>query len=205
MYVLRPTCYRGSARPDGGSPFGPTQGGFTLIEALITLLVVSIGLLGVAALQVVGLQGGAGAFRHSQATWLTYDMADRMRANIDPAALDRDDTSVGPDAIADHYNGISLNATSTPNGQACGSGDDCTRAQMVLFDTDQWLDGINDLPNGTATVDEDLAVGGRYRIRVMWDEVNAGSQDIDAEVGCPTVNPADPVVTQTCVELWVQP
>lgn len=177
------------------------QRGMTLIEALITLLVVSIGLLGVAALQVVGLQEGASAFRHSQATWLAYDMADRIRANIDPAALDPDDTSVGPDAIADHYDGIALNAASTPNGQACGVGNDCTRAQMVLFDTDQWLDEINDLPNGAGTVDEDLAVGGRYRIRVMWDEVSAGSQDIDVETGCPS----DQSIDQACVEIWVQP
>lgn len=191
----------GPARQYGrGDAIARTQGGVTLIEALITLMVVSIGLLGVAAMQVIGLQEGASAFRHSQAIWLAYDMADRMRANVDPAALDPADSSAGPDAIADHYDGISLAAGDTPDGQACGPGVTCSGAQMVAFDSDRLLEGIADLPNGAATVDEVTVTGGRYRIRIMWDEVRAGPTA--AQVGCPT---AAPPVTQTCVELFVQP
>ena len=175
------------------------QQGVTLIEALITLLVVSVGLLGVAAMQVVGLQEGASALRQSQAIWLAYDMADRIRANLDPAALDPGDPSAGPEDIADHYTGISLTAASKPHGQRCGAGANCTREQMVLFDSDRWLEGLESLPNGAGRVEEDGAVGGRYRIRVMWDEVRAGA--IDNQRGCPTGQDVD----QTCVELWVQP
>jgi type IV pilus assembly protein PilV len=55
--------------------------GFTLIEALVALLVLSIGLLGVAALQLTALQNNNNALFRSQATYLAYDIADRIRAN----------------------------------------------------------------------------------------------------------------------------
>jgi len=55
--------------------------GFTLIEVLITIIVLAIGLLGMAALQSTGLKNNNSAYMRSQATVLAYDMADRMRAN----------------------------------------------------------------------------------------------------------------------------
>jgi len=60
--------------------------GFTLLEVLIALVVLSIGLLGIAALQGVGLRSSHGAQLASQAGLLAYDMADRIRAN--PRTLD---------------------------------------------------------------------------------------------------------------------
>ena len=55
--------------------------GFTLVEALIALLVLSIGLLGVAGLQLAALRQNNSASQRSQATFLAYDIIDRMRAN----------------------------------------------------------------------------------------------------------------------------
>jgi type IV pilus assembly protein PilV len=55
--------------------------GTTLIETLVALLVLSIGLLGVAGLQMTSLQNNRGAHLRSQAQVLAYDVADRMRAN----------------------------------------------------------------------------------------------------------------------------
>ena len=57
--------------------------GFTLVEALVALLALSIGLLGVAALQLTGLRNNLSAAWRSQATYLSYDIIDRMRANRD--------------------------------------------------------------------------------------------------------------------------
>ncbi len=59
----------------------PMQGGMTLIEVLVALLVLSIGLLGVAGLQWQALRSNHGAHLRSQATILAHDIADRMRAN----------------------------------------------------------------------------------------------------------------------------
>jgi type IV pilus assembly protein PilV len=55
--------------------------GFTLIEVLVALVVLSMGLLGVAALQLTSLRANTSAAQRSQATFLAYDIADRMRAN----------------------------------------------------------------------------------------------------------------------------
>ncbi|MEP7243215.1 MAG: type IV pilus modification protein PilV [Gammaproteobacteria bacterium] len=55
--------------------------GFTLTEALVALLVLSIGLLGVAGLQIASLRASGGSAKRSQATFLAYDIIDRMRAN----------------------------------------------------------------------------------------------------------------------------
>lgn len=57
------------------------QAGFSLLEVLIALLVLSIGLLGLAGLQTASLQSNQSAAQVSQATFLAYDMFDRMRAN----------------------------------------------------------------------------------------------------------------------------
>jgi type IV pilus assembly protein PilV len=55
--------------------------GFTLVEALIALLCLSIGLLGIAGLQLTGLRSNLSSSFRSQATYLSYDILDRMRAN----------------------------------------------------------------------------------------------------------------------------
>jgi len=57
------------------------QRGVTLIEILITLLVLAIGLLGLAALQGVSLQTGQVAYQRSQAVSIAYEVADFARAN----------------------------------------------------------------------------------------------------------------------------
>lgn len=68
-------CRRGSARGRKGAS------GFTMIEVLIALIVLSLGLLGLASLQVATTKFNHSAYLRSQATRLAYSMADRMRAN----------------------------------------------------------------------------------------------------------------------------
>jgi type IV pilus assembly protein PilV len=65
------------------------QSGLTLIEILVSLLVLSIGLLGVAALQGFTLQANQGAYHRTQAVNTVYEVAEFMRTNRgNPAALD---------------------------------------------------------------------------------------------------------------------
>ena len=62
------------------------QNGFTLLEVLVTLLIVSLGLLGIAGIIANSLKVNQGAFTRSQASWLATDIVDRMRANRGGAA-----------------------------------------------------------------------------------------------------------------------
>ena len=55
------------------------QHGVSLVESMIALLVISIGLLGIAALQVTSISQNSSAFHHSQAVWAAYDMSDRIQ------------------------------------------------------------------------------------------------------------------------------
>lgn len=57
------------------------QRGFTLVEALITAIVMAVGLLGLAGLQIAGMKSNHSAYLRSQATIASYDLLDRMRAN----------------------------------------------------------------------------------------------------------------------------
>lgn len=113
----------------------PRQNGFTLIEVLIAMLVLSIGLLGIAALQATGLRSSHSATLRSQATQLAYDMADRMRANL-----------AGYEGGA--YNNI------TPGGSptSCLS-NSCTPQQMAEYDVWEWNETIaRELPRGVGVV-----------------------------------------------------
>ena len=78
-----------------------SEKGFTLIEILVAILVLSIGLLGLAGLQATGLQSNHSGYLRSQATIFAYEMADRLRANP-------------PTAISGNYD-ISL-TDSAPSG-----------------------------------------------------------------------------------------
>lgn len=69
--------------------------GFTLVEALVALLVLSIGLLGVAGLQLTALKNNNSASFRSQATYLAYDITDRMRANRARAVSGLYDVNLG--------------------------------------------------------------------------------------------------------------
>lgn len=64
----------------GSAPFPAGCRGATLVEVLIAVVVLAIGLLGYAALQSTSLQAVHSAQSRSQATWLAYDIADRLRA-----------------------------------------------------------------------------------------------------------------------------
>jgi type IV pilus assembly protein PilV len=55
--------------------------GFTLIEVLVTLLVLAIGILGIASLQMQGLRGTHEALLHTQAGTLAVDMSERLLAH----------------------------------------------------------------------------------------------------------------------------
>ena len=58
-----------------------SSAGFTLIEVLVALIIVSIGLLGLAGLQATSVRFNQQAYLRSQAVQQAYDMADRIRAN----------------------------------------------------------------------------------------------------------------------------
>ncbi len=126
--------------PTARRPAPSRARGFTLIESLVALLVLSIGLLGIAAMQLASLQANNGAFQRTQATFLAQDIADRMRANRTAAINGEYDFAFGtaaPDAPATVAEGdIALwkaRLAATLPAAASGDPDDAPDAEI---DTD---------------------------------------------------------------------
>lgn len=138
--------------------------GFTLIEVLISMIILAIGLLGLAALQTTGLRNNLSAYNRSQATQLAYDIADRMRANIADAELLVNSTYIYTTA-----NPVTAVAVQADCMQVANT---CTTAQMAQNDLFEWNTNVNTiLPLG----DGDIAVAGSiFTITINWDDNRDG-------------------------------
>jgi type IV pilus assembly protein PilV len=130
--------------------------GFTLVEALVALVVLSIGLLGIASMQLSSLRWNHGASMRSQATLLAYDIVDRMRANQIAANAGEYDMALG----------------TTPTG-----------ATVARSDLIRWKEGlVRTLPDGDGSVTRQL-VGTTmtYVITVQWND-SRGERQTDPNV-----------------------
>ena len=127
--------------------------GFSLIEAMVSLVVLSVGMIGIAALYVQSLSAGRTALYRTQAINLVADMADRIRTNRLGAA---------------GYGGGAANNN-------CDAGVDCTPAQMAAHDLFIWGPQVAALlPNGVGAVQYAGGVPPTYTIQVTWQEVGLG-------------------------------
>ena len=100
--------------------------GFSLIEALVALVVVGVGMLGIAALYVTTLRANGSALSRSQAVNLASDLGDRIRANRNAGTSYQ---SAGSE---------------TAPGVICqGSGTSCSATQLAASDLYLWQMQIN--------------------------------------------------------------
>lgn len=152
------------------------ESGFTLIEILVSLIVLAVGFLGMAALQSSSMQGTASTYFRTQADMLANDLSERIRAN-----------RTGSEAGDYAYGGGGAAAAS------CGGTDSCDSATMAQADIDEWSDWVeNSLPSGDAIVTE---LGQNFwAIQVMWDERRNGATGtgcnptIETDLACLIVN-----------------
>lgn len=124
--------------------------GFSLVEVLIALVIMSVGMLGIAGLYVHSMQAGrTSMFRHHAVT-LAGDVADRIRANP---------TAVGTYALG-------------PLDNNCVDGGiDCTPDEMAENDIAVWQQVAADmLPAGQVLIVFTAGVAPTYQITVQWNE-----------------------------------
>ncbi len=147
--------------------------GSSMIELLITLVITSIGLLGLANIQLIGLRNNVFAYNRTQAIILASDMSDRMRANSEAV-------------IAGDYIQTTSTAYST-----CRSASGCSSSEMAKNDTYEWLQLVGELPSGAGLVCIDSTpnstdtpaspacdgLGSIYTIKIWWDDDRDGSID----------------------------
>ncbi|MBX3704488.1 MAG: type IV pilus modification protein PilV [Steroidobacteraceae bacterium] len=119
------------------------QRGATLVEALVALLVLSIGLLGVAALQMEALRSNHGAHLRSQATVLAQDIADRMRANRTAALAGAYDIALGANPAGAALSDLDLTTWKDTLADILPAGDGAVAlAGNVATITVQWTDRL---------------------------------------------------------------
>lgn len=145
--------------------------GFTLIEVLVSVLILLVGLLGVVGMQMLSLQANQGAYFRSQAVYIAAEILDAMRAN--PTAADQ---------YLGTYPVDGGGANTVPADPGCqGDATGCTPAQAAQHDLHFWarhFDDVDDdvgatykpsIPNGRAVI---AATGNpsEFSVQVNWTE-----------------------------------
>jgi type IV pilus assembly protein PilV len=132
--------------------------GFSLLEALVALAVLSVGLLGAAAMLLRGLRDQAQALRHGAATTLLADMADRIRAN--PSARAAYDTRTASAGVV-----------------ACREESACDAASLAAHDVAHFQSAARALlprQRPRTTIDFEPATGStapdRYVVSLRWTD-----------------------------------
>ena len=138
--------------------------GFTIIEVLVSMVILSVGVLGLGLLQIASMQNTHGGYLKSKATILAYDMVDSMRAN-------------NPAVTAGNY--ILALTQATPVAVDCyGLQANCTTLQMATSDLNRWRNVIGIyLPAGSGQVNTvDIAGTTQVTVAVTWvDPYSAAS------------------------------
>jgi type IV pilus assembly protein PilV len=185
------------------------QRGFSLIEVLVTMLVVALGLLGAAGTQLAATryQQTAG-FRNQAFTEAQY-IIERMKVNSAALTAAAPIAPVNTYLLTDTYD----NAGNAPGDPACGLNAQplCTASQAAQRDMREWrLSLARNLPAGRGSVFT-ISSGGitdpaMRRVVVMWIEKRDSSTD-DAELAAPTdaTCPAPQTAGVRCLSLVVTP
>jgi len=155
--------------------------GFTLVEVLVAILLLSVGLLGVAGMQISGLRYHQGAYVRGQATTLLSDMTDRLRIN--------------PQGVgAGSYDAITINTTtsgwqsSLPADPDCAT-NVCSPANQAALDTRQWGLALGQLPRATGTV---TRTGQIFTLTITWQDLDTNAEVTSNQTASLNVQINDP-------------
>ncbi len=130
------------------------NGGFTLVELLVALVVLSVGLLGLSGMQAATVRNAYSGYLRSQAVMAAQGILDRMRANRDRALAHGYDISFDDDA---------------PTGTCTST---CSASDMANADLAAWLNELSRLPNGDGQVSTS---GTAAVIEVRWTDSRQSS------------------------------
>lgn len=141
-----------------------SQSGFSMIEVLVTMVILSFGLLGVAGLLVSGVSNAASSEAMSKASQLAADMADRIRAN----------PVVAVSATSQYITTYSESPPASP-------------ASIAERDKKEWLEALAaQLPQGDGRITNTVSGGQRkVEIEVRWSNC-LGTLSDAARILCTT-------------------
>ena len=141
------------------------QAGFTLLEILVAVAILTIGLLGAAGLQAVALKNNNNAYYFTQAAQAGYDIIERVRANM---------------AGKNSYVGTSSSGT---QNTSCLSTSGCNSAQMAKHDLYEWHIMLADTLPGSPTGQISRS-GDSYNVAITWrNHGETNNQTLNMEFG----------------------
>ena len=142
--------------------------GFTLLEILIAMLIVSIGLLGVATLQIRGQQFNQVSYFRTQATFLAYDLMDRIRVNYKMNG-----------ANMESYNNNECQSKPTTLDSSCDDAA-CNSKALKNYDLNNICYYAREiLPQGRVSIRPDATVINKYHITIYWKNILDGKEGIE--------------------------
>lgn len=141
------------------------QRGATMLEALVSLLVLALGVLGLARLQVATLMESRTANARSLAVQAASDPFDRMQVNRAARFT--------PQAFSDYESAWGMPANGAPNCRQ----NPCSGAAMAAYDIWQWKQTLaQQLPNGDATVFRSDTDPSQLGVLLAWSAIQAKNQ-----------------------------
>jgi type IV pilus assembly protein PilV len=179
--------------------------GFSLIEVMVAVLVISVGLLGIAKMQALAISNTGNSRLRALVAMQASGLASAMQADRSYWATV---PTVGKDLTAT-ISGSSITAASDSTlttGQKCedpAAPPVCTAPQMAAYDLQQWASDLNNLvPNETVSIGCNLPTATSYvtcTITVSWNEnlVNSNSaQQTNATVQAALATPTYVLIVQ---------
>ncbi len=166
------------------------QAGLSLIEILVTVVILSIGMLGIAATQTLGMGYNHDSYLRSQATMLINELTERMSTNL--TAVDNNDFAINAN--------FAMGGCGTAPAPLCEAGVICTPAQLATYDMYRIACGydanggdgvVNVFPNGTLNItcidsdgtDADACTNGsNHQITITWQRANTNINPIASQV-----------------------
>lgn len=136
-----------------------SESGFTLLEILIALLVIAIGVLGHAKMQVKSMDIAQRAGFAQTANIALLDLAQRLRVNQDAA-------------LAKEFDFTNLTNVAAPASAECST-TTCSRSQFAKYEVKDWYDDLNaqlPLPRFSVATAGDLVT-----ITLVWDAGRTGA------------------------------
>jgi type IV pilus assembly protein PilV len=143
------------------------HGGFTLVEVLVSLAILSFGLLGLAMLQLEGTKNNTDAYFRTQASLLAYDIMDRIRANATYAQTGGynipDDTAAA--------SALTTYTTCKTSTCQCDTLTSCQAQDVKNYDIGKWYEtlGVLSPDQNKSTITWNAATL-QYTIVIRWTE-----------------------------------